>query len=77
MQRPKVVKNRPPLLILRLLPIDQLMEARRPSPLQGSTPGSEDTLMRELGHATVPAYKTGDSVNPPYQIAVGMQRVKI
>lgn len=29
--------------------------------------------MNELGHATVPAYRTGDSANLLYQIAVGTE----
>lgn len=65
MQRPKVgVENHSLLLIQELSAIGQLMEVRQPSsPLLWSTPGSEDTLTDELGHATVPAYKMGDSVN--------------
>lgn len=68
MWRPKVgVENQPQPLVLELSDVDQLIEWRWSSPLLGSTPLPDYTLlMGNPGHATVPFCKTRGTVLTPF-----------
>lgn len=65
MWRPECdAENQPQPLVLELSDTDQLIEVRWVSPVQNTAPLSEHTLlMGNSGHATIPFYKTRDSVN--------------
>ena len=65
MWRPEAdAENQPQPLALELSDTDQLIEVRWVSPVQNTAPLYEYTLlMGNPGHATIPFYKTRDSVN--------------